>query len=105
MSTRPKVLLVWPGSEGAAAGNFGVPQLVGLAGYLRARAGAEVTVCDLACERAFGKVDLAKLFAGPDGRGYDVIGFSVYSSFDYLLVSALAEGRANASMSRAWNTA
>jgi len=91
MSTRPKVLLVWPGSEGAAAGNFGVPQLVGLAGYLRARAGAEVTVCDLACERAFGKVDLAKLFAGPDGRGYDVIGFSVYSSFDYLLVSALAE--------------
>jgi protein-L-isoaspartate O-methyltransferase/radical SAM superfamily enzyme YgiQ (UPF0313 family) len=91
MSARPKVLLVWPGSEGAAAGNFGVPQLVGLAGYLRARAGADVTVCDLACERAFGKVDLAKLFAGPDGRGYDVIGFSVYSSFDYLLVSALAE--------------
>ena len=83
---RPRVLLLFPGSEGAAAGNFGVPQLVGLASYLRARAGADVTVVDLACERALGRVDFARLF-----EGYDVIGLSCYSSFDYLPLVALAE--------------
>ncbi|HRG98025.1 MAG TPA: cobalamin-dependent protein [Polyangiaceae bacterium] len=83
---RPRVLLLFPGSEGAAAGNFGVPQLVGLASYLRARAGADVNVVDLACERALGRVDFARLF-----EGYDVIGLSCYSSFDYLPLVALAE--------------
>lgn len=84
MST--KVLLLWPGSDGAAGGNFGVPQLVGLAGYLRHHERAAVTVVDLACERAFGKVDLEKIF-----EGYDVIGLSCYSSFDYLAICALAD--------------
>ena len=27
MSAKVRVLLLWPGTEGAAAGNFGVPQL------------------------------------------------------------------------------
>ena len=84
------VLLLWPGSDGAAGGNFGVPQLVGLAGYLKHRAGADVTIVDLSCERGFGPVDLPKLFEGPDGRGYDVVGLSCYSSFDYLAMCALA---------------
>lgn len=88
---RPRVLLLFPGSEGASAGNFGVPQLVGLAGYLRARAGADVTVVDLVCERALGRVDFPALFEGPTGAGYDVIGLSCYSSFDYLPLVALAE--------------
>ncbi len=88
---RPRVLLLFPGSEGAAAGNFGVPQLVGLASYLRARAGADVTVVDLACERALGRVDFTRLFEGPGGAGYDVVGLSCYSSFDYLPLVALAE--------------
>jgi len=83
---KPKVLLLWPGSEGPAGGNFGVPQLVGLAGYLTHRAAADVTLVDLSCERAFGRVDLPKLLAG-----YDVIGLSCYSSFDYLAIYAVAE--------------
>lgn len=90
LSPRPRVLLLWPGSEGAAGGNFGVPQLVGLAGYLKHRANADVAVVDLACERAFGRIELPRLFAGPDGEGYDVIGLSCYSSFDYLAMVALA---------------
>ena len=89
--SRPRVLLLWPGSDGAAAGNFGVPQLVGLGTYLEAETRAEVTLVDLSCERAFGKVDLPKLFEGADGKGYDVVGFSCYSSFDYLPLCALAE--------------
>ncbi len=83
---KPKVLLLWPGSDGAAGGNFGVPQLVGLAGYLTHRAGADVTLVDLSCERAFGQVNLPKLL-----EGYDVIGLACYSSYDYLAISALAE--------------
>ncbi len=85
-----RVLLVWPGSEGAAGGNFGVPQLVGLASYLHARTGAEVTLVDLVCERGLGPVDLPGLFGGPGGLGYDVVGFSCYSSFDFLLIEAMA---------------
>jgi protein-L-isoaspartate(D-aspartate) O-methyltransferase len=91
--TRPvRVLLLWPGSEGPASGNFGVPQLVLMATYARQKTGAHVDIRDLAAEQlGFGRVDLASLFAGDDGRGYDIIAFSVYSSFDLLKCEALAE--------------
>ncbi|HWB81458.1 MAG TPA: radical SAM protein [Nannocystaceae bacterium] len=86
-----RVLLIWPGCEGAAAGNFGVPQLVLLATYLREQTGAKVEIRDLACERAFGPIDFAAIVDGDDRKGYDVIAFSVYSSFDHLKCLALAE--------------
>ncbi|MBX7082436.1 MAG: radical SAM protein [Nannocystaceae bacterium] len=85
-----RVLLLWPGSEGAAAGNFGVPQLVLLGTWLRERTGAEVTIVDLAVERALGPIDFARVLDG-DGRGYDIIGLSIYSSFDWLKCVALAQ--------------
>jgi len=90
-SIAPRVLLIWPGTEGAAAGNFGVPQLVGLATYVRAKTGAHIDVIDLGCERALGPISLPTLFGGADGKGYDVIGFSCYASYDWLKVQALAE--------------
>lgn len=85
-----RVLLLWPGTDGAAAGNFGVPQLVTIASYVRARTGARVDIVDLVCERAFGPVDVPKLLAGPDGEGYDVIGLSCYASYDFLKIEAVA---------------
>lgn len=91
MTAKVRVLLLWPGSEGAAAGNFGVPQLVLLGTYLQVHGGADVEIRDLAVERAFGAIDFTALLAGDDGRGYDVIAFSVYSSFDWLKCKALAE--------------
>lgn len=89
MTTR--VLLVWPGTDGAAAGNFGCPQLVTMATYVREKTGAHVDIVDLYAERAFGAVDLRKVFMGPHGEGYDVIGFSCYSSFDFLKIEAVAQ--------------
>jgi len=91
MTRKVRVLLLWPGSEGAAAGNFGVPQLVLLGTYLQVHGGADVEIRDLAVERAFGAIDFTALLGGDDGRGYDVIAFSVYSSFDWLKCKALAE--------------
>lgn len=89
---RVRVLLLWPGCEGPASGNFGVPQLVLMATYARAKTGAEVVIRDLAAEaHGFGRVDLPSILDGDDGRGYDVIAFSVYSSFDLLKCEALAE--------------
>ncbi|MCA9710251.1 MAG: radical SAM protein, partial [Myxococcales bacterium] len=85
-----RVLLLWPGSEGAAAGNFGVPQLVLLGTYLRAHARVHVDIRDLAIERRLG-TDLRQVLAGDDGRGYDVVALSVYSSFDHLLCGVLAQ--------------
>lgn len=85
-----KVLLLWPGTDGAAAGNFGCPQLVTLASYLRQTTGALVTIVDLHAERVLGPVDLRAVFKGPHGTGYDVVGFSVYSSFDFLKLEAIA---------------
>jgi protein-L-isoaspartate(D-aspartate) O-methyltransferase len=85
-----RVLLLWPGTDGAAAGNFGVPQLVTIASYVRARTGARVDIVDLVCERAFGPVDVPKLLAGPDGEGYDVVGLSCYASYDFLKIEAVA---------------
>jgi len=90
-----RVLLLWPGTDGVAAGNFGVPQLVTIAGYVREKTGAQIDIVDLYAERAFGPVDLARVFAGPHGTGYDIVGFSCYSSFDFLKVEAIAHiGRA-----------
>lgn len=86
-----RVLLLWPGTGGAAAGNFGVPQLVGLATWLRAHTRAEVTIVDLAVEPALGPVSLPALLGGPDGHGYDVVALGCYSSYDHLKCLALAE--------------
>lgn len=90
MSAPVRVLLLWPGADAGAEGNFGVPQLVLLATYARAKTGARVDIRDLECERAFGPVSLTKLLAGDDGRGYDVVALSAYSSFDHLKCSAIA---------------
>lgn len=90
MSAAVRVLLLWPGTGGAAAGNFGVPQLVILGSYLQARTGARVDIRDLAAEEAFGPVSLPALLAGDDGRGYDIIALSIYSSFDHLKCDAIA---------------
>jgi hypothetical protein len=90
--SRPvRVLLLWPGTGGAAAGNFGVPQLVGLATFLRVRTGADVTVVDLGVEPALGPVSLPAILGGADGRGYDVVALGCYSSYDHLKCLALAE--------------
>ncbi len=91
-----RVLLLWPGSVGASGGSFGCPQLVGLATYLHAHTRAEVHVRDLVFERALAtesrrSFSLADVFRGDDGRGYDVVGIAVYSSFDWLPCEALAE--------------
>ncbi len=86
-----RVLLLWPGTDGAAAGNFGVPQLVTLATYARSKTKAHIDIRDLESERAFGPVSLPGLLAGDDGKGYDIIALGVYSSFDYLKCVAIAE--------------
>jgi protein-L-isoaspartate O-methyltransferase/radical SAM superfamily enzyme YgiQ (UPF0313 family) len=84
------LLLVWPGTHGAAAGNFGVPQLVGLATYVRGKTGASVAVRDLGAERALG-TDIWKMLAGDEnGQPWSIIGLSCYSSYDYLLCQAIA---------------
>ncbi len=84
------LLLVWPGTHGAAAGNFGVPQLVGLATYVRGKTGASVAVRDLGAERARG-TDIWKMLAGDEnGQPWSIIGLSCYSSYDYLLCQAIA---------------
>jgi protein-L-isoaspartate(D-aspartate) O-methyltransferase len=83
---RPRVLLLWPGGLFAGGANFGVPQLLMIAAAIRKQSGALVDVVDLDMERGFGAVDLGRLVA----RGYDLIGISCYSSFDYLKVMAIA---------------
>lgn len=85
-----RVLLVWPGSVGESGGNFGCPQLVLLASYVQEKAGCKVDIRDLICERALPGFSLERVFDGADGEGYDVIGFSVYSSFDWLFCEELA---------------
>ncbi|CAN5590727.1 hypothetical protein BH09MYX1_BH09MYX1_38450 [soil metagenome] len=86
----PRVLLLWPGGLFQGGGNFGVPQLLSIAGAIRqatAPVSAEVDVVDLDLERAFGPVDLRKLLS----TGYDLVGISCYSSYDFLKVEALAK--------------
>ncbi len=91
MTTPVRVLLLWPGADAGGGGNFGVPQLVLLGTYAAATTGAHVDIRDLEFEAAFGPVSLPKLLAGDDGRGYDVIAISIYSSFDHLKCTAIAE--------------
>ncbi|MFO0553899.1 MAG: radical SAM protein [Polyangiaceae bacterium] len=87
---KARVLLLWPGTEGPAAGNFGVPQLVTMATYARQKTGARVDIVDLTAERALGRVALDRILAGPDGSGYDLVGFACYASFDFLKIDAIA---------------
>ncbi len=91
---RVRVLLLWPGGPSAGGGSFGVPQLLTLAQSLSRAVDADVDVVDLDCERALrdpthparASVDIAALVR----RGYDLVGVSCYSSFDYLRVMTLA---------------
>ncbi|HEY3499773.1 MAG TPA: radical SAM protein, partial [Polyangiaceae bacterium] len=94
---RLRVLLIWPGGLFAGGGNFGVPQLLLLAAALRKAVDAEVSVVDFDCERAFGPIDLGRLLS----PGYDLVGISCYSSYDYLKVTAIAE-RVRELLPRAW---
>ncbi len=94
---RPRVLLLWPGGLFGGGANFGVPQLLLLAAAIRRSTDAQVDVVDLDMERAFGRVDLARLVAG----GYDLVGISCYSSYDYLKVMAIA-ARLRELLPRAW---
>ena len=82
---RPRVLLLWPGSLFGGGANFGVPQLLSIASAIRRHTDAEVDIIDLDLERAFGRVELSSLLA----PGYDLVGMSCYSSYDYLKVMAL----------------
>ncbi len=90
MSRPVRVLLLWPGCEGAAAGNFGVPQLVLLGTVLRAHGNVEVEIRDLAMERRMG-TRLPEILDGDDRRGYDIVAISIYSSFDHLPCEAIAQ--------------
>jgi protein-L-isoaspartate(D-aspartate) O-methyltransferase len=85
-----RVLLMWPGGLFSGGANFGVPQLLSIAGVLRRHAGAEVDVVDLDIERAFGPIDLKRMLApGGSAPGYDLVGISCYSSYDYLKALAI----------------
>jgi anaerobic magnesium-protoporphyrin IX monomethyl ester cyclase len=80
-----RVLLLWPGGLFGGGKNFGVPQLLGIAAVVRQQTGATVDVVDLDLERLFGKPQLGRILA----PGYDVIGLSCYSSYDYLKTMAI----------------
>lgn len=82
---RPRVLLIWPGGLFGGGANFGVPQLLMIARAIRKASDAHVDVVDFDMERAFGPIDLARLVA----PGYDLVGISCYSSYDYLKVMAI----------------
>lgn len=85
LSKRTKVLLIWPGALFEPSGNFGVPQMLNMAVYLRREAQADVTIVDLDAEKALGGFDLSRC------GDYDIVGLSCYSSFEYLKVMAIAE--------------
>ncbi len=87
LTDRLRVLLLWPGSLFERGHNFGVPSMLALASAVRAAdADAIIDVIDLDFEVAFGNIDLASLVAG----GYDLVGVSCYSSFDYLKTMEIA---------------
>ncbi|MBK7586643.1 MAG: cobalamin-dependent protein [Myxococcales bacterium] len=94
---RPRVLLLWPGGLFGGGANFGVPQLLMIASAIRQRADVEVDVVDLDMERGLGRVDLARVVQG----GYDLVGISCYSSYDYLKVMAIA-ARLRELLPKAW---
>lgn len=93
----PRVLLIWPGGLFQGGGNFGVPQLLSIAGAIRQATDAEVDIVDFDLERAFGPVDLKKILA----QGYDLVGISCYSSYDFLKVEELAK-QVRDELPRAW---
>ncbi len=93
----PRVLLLWPGGLFSGDANFGVPQLLSIAGALEQDGCAVVDVVDLDMERGFGRVDLARI-AAPH---YDVVGISCYSSYDLLKVMAIG-ARLRACLPNAW---
>ncbi|MCB9590247.1 MAG: cobalamin B12-binding domain-containing protein [Polyangiaceae bacterium] len=86
---RPRVLLLWPGGLFSGGGNFGVPQLLSLAQALKRGADADVEIMDLDSERVLNPrgIDFSELAH----KGYDLVGVSCYSSYDYLKVIALGE--------------
>ncbi len=57
-----------------------------MASVLRAHVDADVDIVDLDMERAFGPVDLREMLR----PGYDIVGISCYSSYDYLKVMVIA---------------
>ncbi|MCA9597144.1 MAG: radical SAM protein [Myxococcales bacterium] len=97
MKDRPRVLLIWPGGLFGGGANFGVPQLLMIASAIRRASDAIVEVVDFDMERAFGPIDLARVVAG----GYDLVGISCYSSYDYLKVMAIG-ARLRELLPRAW---
>lgn len=94
---RPRVLLLWPGGLFGGGANFGVPQLLMIASAIKKASNAVVDVVDLDMERAFGAVDLKRIVE----PGYDLVGVSCYSSFDYLKVLAIGE-RLRELLPKAW---
>jgi protein-L-isoaspartate(D-aspartate) O-methyltransferase len=94
---RVRVLLLWPGGLFGGGANFGVPQLLSIAGVLEQGDDADVDVVDLDMERGFGGLDLKRLAA----RGYDLVGISCYSSYDYLKVMEIGR-RLDALLPDAW---
>ena len=87
----PRVLLIWPGGRGSSTVSFGWPGLVSLASYVEAHTSADVTLRDLRCEAVMGSRDVMKAFCDAPDSGYDVYGFSVYSSHDFLVCEELAK--------------
>jgi len=81
-----RVLLVSPGGSGLRQGDFGDPHLVALGSYLRARTGAAVELLDLDYEQFLPVPQPARVF----DPGFQVVGVSCYSSFDYLAAFYLA---------------
>lgn len=86
MSEALKVALIWPGGVFGSEGNFGVPQILSLAAAAQRTERAAVTVYDLDAERALSGFSPQRFGA----CAYDIVGFSCYSSYDYLKVMALA---------------
>lgn len=94
---RPRVLLLWPGGLFTGGANFGVPQLLSIAAAIKKKTDAIVDIVDLDLERALGPVHLADILK----PGYDLVGISCYSSYDYLKVMAIAE-HIRALLPKAW---
>lgn len=93
---RPRLLLLWPGGLFSGGANFGVPQLLAIAGAVRRRTEALVDVVDLDLERALGPIDLAAI-----ARGHELVGVSCYSSYDVLKVMEIGAAL-RAALPRAW---
>jgi len=84
---RPSVLLVAPGLATGSHGNFGNAHLVALGSYIQQRTEASVEVVDLAYEAHLDSDAVARLSSG----NHDVVGFSCYSSYEYLRTYYLAQ--------------